>query len=94
MPSSSLVLIASVALFSFAQLSWAASTTGPLFDLSRQASATSLPASDDGSSEAINLPTPLAFYRSPRTTIFVSLTDGRIIIPRRYIIASLDADEH
>ena len=72
MYSSGLVLTA--ILLAVAQLIQAVSTTSPLFNFTRQASETSLAASDDGSSGAINTSTPFVFYGTNKTTVFVSLT--------------------
>ena len=75
MYSSGLILTA--ILLAVSQLIQAVSTTSPLFNFTRQASETSLAASDDGSSGAINTSTPFVFYGSLQTSIYVSLATVR-----------------
>ena len=60
-------------LLAVAQLIQAVAAINPLFNFTRQASETSLAASDDGSSGAINTSTPFVFYGSLQTSIYVSL---------------------
>ena len=67
-------LVLTAILLAVAQLIQAVSTTSPLFNFTRQASETSLAASDDGSSGAINTSTPFVFYGINKATVFVSLT--------------------